>query len=1745
MIEVLEQRQLLSATLSVSSSLMVFNAVQNSSPSPIETLTLTDTGDADLTLGPGSATVGTARFTVVNESSIPQTLAPGASFGLQLQYNAVAVGINTDTLSIVSNDPNSPASVTLNGIGTAGTGGSNQPSLLRILEAYDIPTQVGETNVSNATYPQPPAGNSQEVSMQQLVKAGSGPVTIDVLASFTNSEPKPYILGYYAPGNPAAKTQLFYTPTSESQSVYVQPQGITSFDPGSARFGMYFYSSAYGYYGYSEDALNTWDTTDDRKFRFFPMETSNGTVVPDEYIMTSTEYDAPAGYDFTNIVAIISNVEPAPSANTGPVINVTHSNTIPGSSTLMFDTIQNQNPTLGDTFHSTNTVTISNTGTNPLTVTSATLSDTTNWELVNPPTFPLTIADGASTTLTVKFIATTEPSVPYNETNGNGGGQYGHADDGGVYDATLSILSNDPTTPSTVLPLAGYWQYHSENNNEPSAQTVINLLAGYGTNINSTPIPELTESEQENSSPTYYGEEVVSSYWAEADSTQPVSVIQLDAFHTQGYNSGFYYFNQGSSSTHQILYTSADSGQSLFPLANGSSSSATGSFTNTGDFGFSVIGGGDTVDSADSLNSDSDFIGGGHDMRFYPVRTSTGSLVPNTYIVLHDYPDGDVQNYDFQDNVYIVSNIRPVTTTAVTSPRTTAAAPAPASIAGVSNSNGTNSLQWVPLYGDSSLVGYNVYSSVSATSGFTLLNTAPLTTPSYVDTDPLAGTTIYYRVTAVDSVGESLGTQTSVLTAGTAPTGLQSVGIGETPAGSTTVVTAGSAYNVSAGGPGVTGTTDGFQFIYEPQAGNFDVKVQVQSITVAGNYATAGIMARSTLDASSANVYMSASPVNYRFKDRTSEDGTTNVVAGGASSFPGAWVRLQRVGNVFNGYSSADGVHWTLVSTLTLALPDTVYLGLAVASNDTTQTTTAQLASYGNTSNGPVTTAFSGTAISGVPTVLNVLSVDTDPTGTIDPTTVTITTPPNQGGQALVNTSNGTITYTSAPGFTGTETFSYTVGDDIATSQPAVVTVTVSPSGLVTNPVTFNVVAGQTLLANVLAGDTDSTGTINPATLSIITGDESDPNATVAVQSGEISYTPNANFTGTDTVVYTVQDSNDTTSVPTTVTFDVSSGDSGPVTNPVSTSVATGQNIQINVLATDTSANGLNPATVTIVSAPSHGTTAVNTSTGFVTYTPAANFSGTDSFTYTVKDDNGVVSQPATVTIQVIATGPVAANINSPVINGNGSTSINVLAQATDGTGTLTPASVTITTAPADGTATVNTSNGTIDYTPRTGFVGTDTLQYTVGDGVSTSAPATLSLAVGLTINTTTAKSLSFVDSSGNHVTVAITGGGTGEVFFTGAGTATDTLNKRGTSGTVSVNGTGLGISSIDITGTTAASSLTITRRGISSTPLGGISVTGAIGRINAPTSALTGTLAVSGAASSIQLASINGATITIGSTGAKPGGLSIATGNIVNTTVASAIAIKSLSAGSWIGTSGSITAPSIASLVTSGSIASGWTGDFSGVVGGFTVRSGGFAGTLTAGNITSLSITGNDTGSITAGSIRSVRIAGELSGGSITLTNGVTAGQLALGRLTVTGKTVNSTIDSAGSIGAITTAGITGSSIDAGVNSGVTLPGAAADFSAAATISSLAVTGRGSTFANTDIGAQRINSLSLGEIITAGNGAAFGIGADTIKAFSASLDSGGVLKPNTKELLSSADIDSYIAAHSLRLNEFVIRPGL
>ena len=89
-----------------------------------------------------------------------------------------------------------------------------------------------------------------------------------------------------------------------------------------------------------------------------------------------------------------------------------------------------------------------------------------------------------------------------------------------------------------------------------------------------------------------------------------------------------------------------------------------------------------------------------------------------------------------------------------------------------------------------------------------------------------------------------------------------------------------------------------------------------------------------------------------------------------------------------------------------------------------------------------------------------------------------------------------------------------------------------------------------------------------------------------------------------------------------------------PVAN--NDTASTGKNIKttIDVLANDTDSDGtLDGATITIVDAPDHGTVTVKD--GQIVYTPTKDYVGTDSFTYTVKDNDGTVSNEATVNVDV------------------------------------------------------------------------------------------------------------------------------------------------------------------------------------------------------------------------------------------------------------------------------------------------------------------------------------------------------------------------------------------------------------------------------------------------------------------------------------------------------------------------------
>jgi uncharacterized repeat protein (TIGR01451 family)/gliding motility-associated-like protein len=169
-----------------------------------------------------------------------------------------------------------------------------------------------------------------------------------------------------------------------------------------------------------------------------------------------------------------------------------------------------------------------------------------------------------------------------------------------------------------------------------------------------------------------------------------------------------------------------------------------------------------------------------------------------------------------------------------------------------------------------------------------------------------------------------------------------------------------------------------------------------------------------------------------------------------------------------------------------------------------------------------------------------------------------------------------------------------------------------------------------------------------------------------------------------------------------------------PIANNDKASTKQNFDVNIPILINDVAGSSpINPASVVIVTNPTHGTLTINPD-GTVTYKPEPNYSGPDSFVYTVKDQNGLTSNPATVTIDVIPSKPVAiddvakTSFNTPV-------DINILLNDKEDGSPFQKNSVEIIDKPLHGTIRVN-ADGTVTYTPFSGYTGTDTFTYRVKD---------------------------------------------------------------------------------------------------------------------------------------------------------------------------------------------------------------------------------------------------------------------------------------------------------------------------------------------------------------------------------------------------------------------------------------------
>jgi len=359
-----------------------------------------------------------------------------------------------------------------------------------------------------------------------------------------------------------------------------------------------------------------------------------------------------------------------------------------------------------------------------------------------------------------------------------------------------------------------------------------------------------------------------------------------------------------------------------------------------------------------------------------------------------------------------------------------------------------------------------------------------------------------------------------------------------------------------------------------------------------------------------------------------------------------------------------------------------------------------------------------------------VLANDTDVEGDAL-SSVLVSGPAN--GSLNLNT-DGSFTYIPGADFNGTDGFTYKVNDGFADSTVATVALTITPvndaPAAVNDACTTaeDTVLVETVLNGVLGNDSDVDGDALTATL--VSGPA---HGTLTFNTdGSFTYTPSADFNGMDSFTYKANDGLADSAVATVALTITPVNDAPAAANDAYTTAEDTQlviNAAAGVLANDTDVEG-DALSAVLVSGPAHGNLNLSADGSF-TYTPGANFSGADSFTYKTNDGT-TDSTVATVALSIIPMNdaPVAGNDSYTTAQGAPlvvAAQAGVLANDSDVDGEAL--SSVLVSGPAHGSLSLN-ADGSFTYTPVASFNGTDSFTYQANDGLTGSNIATAILAV-------------------------------------------------------------------------------------------------------------------------------------------------------------------------------------------------------------------------------------------------------------------------------------------------------------------------------------------------------------------------------------------------------------------------------
>jgi hypothetical protein len=142
-------------------------------------------------------------------------------------------------------------------------------------------------------------------------------------------------------------------------------------------------------------------------------------------------------------------------------------------------------------------------------------------------------------------------------------------------------------------------------------------------------------------------------------------------------------------------------------------------------------------------------------------------------------------------------------------------------------------------------------------------------------------------------------------------------------------------FTVRGAGADIGGTADSFNYVHQQLSGDCTLIAHVMSLGNTSPGAQAGVMIRETLSPASTWADMLITPGRgASFQGRT-QTGSPNFNDGGPSVTVPYWLRISRTGDAFTGSSSPDGHTWTDAGTATIPMAQTVFVGLAVVSQNT------------------------------------------------------------------------------------------------------------------------------------------------------------------------------------------------------------------------------------------------------------------------------------------------------------------------------------------------------------------------------------------------------------------------------------------------------------------------------------------------------------------------------------------------------------------------------------------------------------------------------------------------------------------------------------------------------------------------------------------------------------------------------------------------------------------------------------------